>query len=117
MDKHRVLIADDNAMLRMAIQKVLQHAGLDVVAVGDGQQALLAAQREHFDLIVLDSNMPVLSGPDACQALKADPALAGVFVILLSGEEEPAPCGADRYVLKDRAFAGLVQVIHEFFPT
>ena len=101
----RVLIADDNADLREYIVGLLRGA-YAVEAVVDGQAALEAARRQKPALVLSDVMMPGLDGFGLLRALRADPALRDVPVILLSaraGEEstvEGLEAGADDYLSK-----------------
>ncbi len=103
--KCRVLIADDNADMRDYVARLLG-GQYDVEAVADGSAALAAARRELPDLIVADVMMPVLDGFGLLKELRADAALHGVPVLLLSaraGDEsrvEGWAAGADSYLVK-----------------
>ncbi|AWN53756.1 ATP-binding protein [Methylobacterium sp. 17Sr1-1] len=102
----RVLLADDNSDMRAYVRRLLGDAGHGVEAVGDGQAALAAARRRAPDLVLSDVMMPGLDGFGLLAALRADPALRGIPVILLSaraGEEariEGLAAGADDYLIK-----------------
>ncbi len=103
----RIIIADDNADMRAYVTKILTHGGYDVLAVEDGDAALKAARRCPLpDLILSDVMMPGLDGFALLRALRADPAMEGLLVILLSaraGEEarvEGLAAGADDYLTK-----------------
>jgi signal transduction histidine kinase len=101
----RVLVADDNADMRTYLRDLL-HPMYQVEAVGDGAAALEAARRAHPDLILSDVMMARLDGFALLRAVRADPALRDVPLILLSaraGEEsrlEGLAEGADDYVVK-----------------
>ncbi|HET6531844.1 MAG TPA: response regulator [Actinoplanes sp.] len=101
-----VLVADDDADIRDLVAFKLEQAGLDVVAVADGQAALEQARLRHPTLAVLDVSMPGLSGIDVCRMLRADPATAAVLVIMLTARvqeqdvEGGFSAGADDYVTK-----------------
>lgn len=103
---HRVVLADDNADMRGYIARLLEAQGFAVTAVGDGEAALEAARREAPDLILSDVMMPRLDGFGLLRAVRADPALAGTPVLMLSaraGEEakvEGLEAGADDYLVK-----------------
>jgi two-component system, OmpR family, response regulator MprA len=58
----RILIADDDELIRHLISGVLSYAGFDVNVASDGQQAWEALLREHYDLLVTDNEMPYLAG-------------------------------------------------------
>jgi PAS domain S-box-containing protein len=104
-DKPCVVLADDNADLREYARRLLsEHYAVHVVA--DGQAALDAARELHPELIVSDVMMPRLDGFGLIRALRADPQLRAIPVILLSaraGEEsriEGLDRGADEYLVK-----------------
>jgi two-component system, OmpR family, response regulator MtrA len=102
----KIVVADDDADIRDLVVFKLQHSGHDIVAVGDGAAAVAACQLEIPDLVILDVMMPGMSGLEACRAMRADPALAGVPVILLTARAQEADIengfsvGADDYVVK-----------------
>ena len=66
-----VLVADDNATNRLVFRTVLEAGGHKVVTAVNGQDALDAAGREPFDIILLDVFMPVMTGPDAAARIRA----------------------------------------------
>jgi PAS domain S-box-containing protein len=103
----RVLLADDNADMRAYVTRILQAGGYDVTAVPDGLAALAAARAgSPPDLVLSDVMMPHLDGFGLLRALRGDPVMAGVVVILLSaraGEEarlDGLAAGADDYLVK-----------------
>jgi PAS domain S-box-containing protein len=103
----RAVLADDNADMRAYVTRILEAGGYEVVAVADGQAALAAARSgTPPDLVLSDVMMPKLDGFGLLQALRGDPALREVLVILLSaraGEEarlEGLAAGADDYMVK-----------------
>ncbi len=102
-----ILLADDNADMRAYVAGILKQGGYQVEAVSNGQAALDAARRGPLpDLILTDIMMPGLDGFTLLRELRADPAMAGLLVILLSaraGEEariEGLAAGADDYLIK-----------------
>jgi signal transduction histidine kinase/DNA-binding response OmpR family regulator len=103
--RFRVLLADDNADMRDYARRLLAER-YEVEAVADGQAALDAARRQRPDLVLSDVMMPRLDGFGLLQALRGDPDLRDVPVVLLSaraGEEakiEGIEIGADDYLVK-----------------
>ena len=101
----RVLLADDNADMREYVSRLLR-PGYEVIAVTDGEAALAAVRHQPVDLILSDVMMPKLGGFELLEAVRADPRLASIPVILLSaraGEEatvEGLEAGADDYLVK-----------------
>jgi two-component system phosphate regulon response regulator PhoB len=80
-----VVIADDDSDIRRLVTISARRAGLEVVAdVADGDEAIEAIRRFIPDLAILDVAMPGLTGVEICELVRADPALAGVRVLLLS---------------------------------
>ncbi|GAA2864822.1 hypothetical protein Acy02nite_14090 [Actinoplanes cyaneus] len=101
-----VLVADDDADIRDLVAFKLEQAGLEVITVGDGQAAVEQARTRRPTLAVLDVSMPLLSGIDVCRMLRADPATAGMLIIMLTARvqeqdvEGGFSAGADDYVTK-----------------
>jgi PAS domain S-box-containing protein len=101
-----VLLADDNADMRNYVRRLLRAAGFRVEAVSDGAEALARARRHRPDLVLSDVMMPNLDGFGLLAALRRDPALNDIPVLLLSaraGEEakvEGLSSGADDYLTK-----------------
>jgi signal transduction histidine kinase/DNA-binding response OmpR family regulator len=101
-----VLLADDNADMRGYVCRLLETQGYTVVPVGNGEAALSAARDAPPDLVLTDVMMPGLDGFGLLRAIRTDPALASVPVIVLSaraGEEaklEGLQAGADDYLIK-----------------
>ena len=116
----RILVADDDVDIRELVEFKLSTLGHDVVAVGDGAAAVEACRSERPDLAVLDVMMPGVSGLDAIRAIRADPALADLPVILLTARAQESDVetgfdsGADDYITKPfspRELASRVQAL------
>ncbi|HZD89189.1 MAG TPA: ATP-binding protein, partial [Pseudolabrys sp.] len=101
-----VLLADDNADMRNYLERLLRSAGFEVDAHADGAAALEAARRNPPGLVLSDVMMPTLDGFGLLTALRDEPALSEIPVLLLSaraGEEERIAglkSGADDYLTK-----------------
>jgi DNA-binding response OmpR family regulator len=104
--KARILIADDEPNIVLSLEFLMKKEGFEVAVVGDGDAALQKAAEFVPDLILLDVMMPKKSGYEVCEALRADPARAGVKIIMLTAkgrETEIAKglaLGADAYITK-----------------
>ncbi|BBZ46069.1 ATP-binding protein [Mycobacterium parmense] len=104
-ERRLVLIADDNADMRAHLDRVLS-THFETMLVGDGKSALAAARDRRPDAIVTDVMMPGLDGFEFVAAIRADPALAAIPVLMLSaraGAEavtEGFAGGADDYLPK-----------------
>ncbi len=81
----RVLLAEDDPVNQMVAWSLLQAAGLEVDMVGDGAQALRRASLQHYDLILLDMEMPEMNGLDAARAIRRQTAHALTPIIALTG--------------------------------
>jgi DNA-binding response OmpR family regulator len=66
----KILVVDDDAMLRRMVRFILLGEGYSVAAAGDGKQALDMLDREHVDLVVLDVSMPEMDGYQLCRTLR-----------------------------------------------
>jgi PAS domain S-box-containing protein len=103
--RERIVMAEDNADMRDYVARLLSERW-EVEAVGDGNAALEAIRRARPDLVVTDAMMPGMDGFGLLRALRADPALRSIPVVLLSaraGDESTAEgldAGADDYVVK-----------------
>lgn len=102
----RILIADDDVILSELLRFRLEGAGHRVAVAADGMAALDTARSGSIDLIVLDSMMPVIAGPEVLARLKSDPRTAGIPIVMLtarSGESDVVAAlkgGASEYVTK-----------------
>lgn len=108
----RVLVVDDEPALRKVIRASLAAAGFRVEECGSGQESLGVAERQRFDLILLDSNMPGMSGLEACRRLRALAPHTGILMVTVRDAEEDKvlalEAGADDYVTKPFRYRELV---------
>lgn len=113
----RVLIADDEPNIVMALEFLMEHGGYDVRTVRDGEEALTALEEFKPDLVLLDLMMPKRNGYDVCQWIRATPSLAGTKVLMLTAKgrdvdvEKGLGVGADAYVTKPFATKELVEKV------
>lgn len=101
-----ILIVDDLPVNRILIARYIERLGHHILEAGDGQEALQIVRAQPVDLILLDIMMPVLNGFETLAALKSDPALASIPVVVisaLSDLESVARCirlGAEDFLFK-----------------
>lgn len=101
-----ILIADDDPILVEILKFHLEAAGHSVSAAGDGEAALEAARANPPALVVLDSIMPRMAGPEVLAQLKADQTLRDIPVVMLSARDSEADVvagfegGAAEYLTK-----------------
>jgi DNA-binding response OmpR family regulator len=114
----RVLVADDEDDIRALVCLAVTKAGCTVTSsVADGGTALATARADVPDLAVLDVSMPGVTGLEVCTALRADPATAGIRILLLSAGASlddvarGLAAGADAYLAKPFGVAGLVHQV------
>lgn len=105
MDRRPILIVDDYAGARYLRSRILNDAGYEVVEASNGEEALRIAAAVRPSLVLLDVNLPDISGTDVCRRLKADPATADIPVIQITGawmseqsRQEGLDSGAERYL-------------------
>ncbi len=102
----RILIADDIPDLLQALKDTLEREGFEVVAAGDGVSALEAIRADPPDIAVLDLMMPRMDGFAVCRALREDPLLENLPVVILSAsgsrenKVEGLDLGADDFITK-----------------
>jgi two-component system sensor histidine kinase RpfC len=105
--KLRIVVADDNPTNREVVGKILERSGHTAILVNDGEQALDAIERESPELVILDRNMPGVSGIEALQALRLmTRGRERLPVIMLSADVTPEAkrealeAGADAFLPK-----------------
>ncbi len=102
----RIVLMEDDAGTRALIASVLKKDGHEVLAAEDGAQGLLLVEAERPDLVISDVQMPELNGFQMLAALRSNPLVAAVPVILLTSLQERAhmrigmTSGADDYITK-----------------
>src|SRR5690242_16111026 len=102
----KVLVVEDDIDIQDLVVALLGRVGYDVVVEGSGDDGLLTALSQSFDLVILDWMMPGLSGLEVCRALRADPRGKTVAVLMLTAKAQEADidqaftAGADDYMVK-----------------
>ena len=115
------LAADDNEDSRKLASLILKREGMIVAQAEDGQQALDQAATGEFDLILMDLEMPVMSGLDAIRAIRALQPPRTVKIVGLSAHADDAArreclaAGADAYLVKPMRLADLQKVLAGLF--
>jgi two-component system sensor histidine kinase RpfC len=114
-----ILVAEDNKINQLVIKQVLEKAGHTVVLAEDGEQALDMLERDTFEMLILDMNMPKVSGVDVAKAYKFMRPRSKAPVILLTADATPEAkracyeAGADRYLTKPLEPKRLLWIIAE----
>ncbi|MFP4634964.1 MAG: response regulator [Nitriliruptoraceae bacterium] len=88
--KRRVLLVDDDPVLREVLSTVLDLEEFAVTTAVDGEQALTLVAEEPPEVVVCDVDMPGIDGFEVCRRLRADPAASQLPVVLLTAHGGPA---------------------------
>jgi PAS domain S-box-containing protein len=98
----RLLVVDDNQDAAMSLAELLRFGGHPVHVAYDGAQALEAMREQRPEVVFLDLGLPGMDGFEVARRVRADPALAGVRLVALTGYGQPA----DRAATEAAGFAG-----------
>lgn len=103
---HKVLIVDDEPGIVMSLEFLMKREGYAVSVANDGPSGLAAIRGQRPDLVLLDVMMPGMNGFDVCAAVRADEALAGVKILMLTAKGRDTDTakglavGADAFMTK-----------------
>jgi CheY-like chemotaxis protein len=81
----KIVVVDDDAKVIILVEKVLTELGFRVFSAGEGKKALELVKQEKPVLLISDILQPGIDGVGLCQAIKEDPQLEDIKVILMSG--------------------------------
>ena len=115
----KILIADDEPNIVISLEYLLQREGYAVLVARDGQEALDTIAREQPALVLLDVMMPHKTGIEVCQAVRADEALQGTKILMLTAKGRETDVakgmalGANAYMTKPFSTRELVQKVAE----
>ena len=107
--ENTVLIVDDEPHIRMLLEESLvdlEDQGISLLSAANGREALQLIEAHRPRLVLLDVMMPELSGYEVCEQVRANPALAQVYILMLTAKGQEADrlrgleAGADDYVTK-----------------
>jgi DNA-binding response OmpR family regulator len=102
----KILIAEDEGDIRDLIIFTLRLANYDIVEASNGEEAVTLARQEVPNLILMDVRMPIMTGYEACAAIKAEPNLKDIPIIFLSAKGQDSEiqaglqAGAMEYLIK-----------------
>ncbi|MDH6374487.1 PAS domain S-box-containing protein [Paenibacillus sp. PastF-3] len=115
-----ILLAEDNSINALVLTKILEKMGHNVTAVTNGIEAVEAARKNSFDLILLDLHMPIMNGIDAMKVLKDEhkencPPIVAVTANALMGDREKClAAGMDEYISKPVKREVIVKMLDQF---
>ena len=117
----RVLLAEDNAVNQTLATRLLEKCGFLVFAVGDGQAAVEAIEKDHFDVVLMDIQMPKMDGFEAAAAIREKEKSSGVRIPIIaltanalkSDEDRCLAAGMDAFVSKPIRTSELFEAIEK----
>jgi DNA-binding response OmpR family regulator len=116
----KVAVIDDDASVRELCRTVLIHEGFQVVEAVDARSGILLVAKERPDLVLLDVMMPEVDGMEVLRALKSDPDLSQIPIIMLTALDGvgqislASTAGADGYVTKPFEVEDLLSLVRRF---
>jgi DNA-binding response OmpR family regulator len=117
-----VLIADDEPHVVELVRVTLEDERVRVFEAGDAETALAVAEALAIDLVLLDVHLPDRSGLEVCRALRANPRLAGVRIVMLTAAAQQddvargIAAGADDYLTKPFSPVHLLTLVDQQLP-
>lgn len=115
----KLLLADDSVTIQKVVGISFANEDIELVTVDNGDDAVTKAREVRPDVVLADVVMPGLNGYEVCEALKGDPATAGVPVLLLTGtfeafdDERASACGAAGHIAKPFEAQALVDRVRD----
>jgi CheY-like chemotaxis protein len=120
----RVLVAEDNPVNQTVIARALERAGCGADIVGDGEQALQALSERHYDLVLMDCQMPVIDGYEATRELRRressghhTPVIAMTAHAMDGAAEDCLRAGMDDYLSKPLRRGQLNEALRRWIPS
>jgi len=115
-----ILIVEDNELNMMLFHDLLEMRGYNILQAREGIEALKLARRHRPDLIVMDIQLPGMSGLEVTKWIKEDDALRAIPVIAVTAfamrgdEEKIRQAGCDAYIAKPMSTSGFLKTIERF---
>jgi two-component system alkaline phosphatase synthesis response regulator PhoP len=115
----KVVVVDDEPFILMMIEDKLKIAGIEVVTLRSGVNAVETVKNEKPGLVILDWMMPEVSGIEVCRALKQDHDIADIPIFMLTAKGQDADeqlglqCGVERYITKPFSPRALLEMVQE----
>ena len=122
MSERTILYIEDNEYNRKIVRQLLGRTSYRLMEAVDGESGVAMAQKELPELILMDVQLPKMSGLDATKALRSDPRTKDIPIIVitsfaLSGDrEKAADAGADSYLAKPYSPRELLALVRHYLP-
>ncbi len=122
MGVKKVLIAEDSSVIQNLTKKILQFQNFDISSVKNGKDVLKSLEKESFDIILLDINMPVMDGMECAKAVRAlpDPVKSKIPIVAITGnaknytEQDFQSVGINEFIPKPLDFDKLVDTVKKW---
>lgn len=118
----RILLVEDNEANRYLATFLLENSGFSVLHAGNGREAVIAAQNEKPDLILMDIQMPEVDGYEAARRIKSEPHLAHIPIVavtsyaMVGDREKAVDIGFAGYIEKPIVTETFISEISRFIP-
>ncbi|QPC46471.1 response regulator [Mangrovibacillus cuniculi] len=115
----RILLAEDEEILRMLIVDTLEDEGYEIVEAADGEEAISYLNKEQFDLLIVDYMMPGKTGLEVIKEVKSNPTLTSMKILMLSAksqqedQQKVLAVGADMFLSKPFSPMYLIELLEE----
>ncbi|HSN90621.1 MAG TPA: response regulator [Anaeromyxobacteraceae bacterium] len=113
----RILVIDDEAVVKELLARVLGKAGHEVVAVSNGEEALREIVKARFDLLIVDKNLPGMNGLDVMRLVRGhEPHLRAILITAYptrESEVEAKELGIHAYVVKPFGIVAMIATVDE----
>lgn len=118
----KILIAEDSSVIQNLARRVLGMQNYDITSAKNGQEVLDFLEKEDFDILLLDINMPVMDGMECAEAIRAlgDEKKSGIPIIAITGNaknytmEDFKTAGINEYLQKPLNFDLLVNMVNKY---
>lgn len=106
MSEKTILLVDDTKLFLQLEKTFLQRSGVNILTASNGSEALDLARKHSPDVVFLDLNMPIMDGDECCRAMKNDPELRGMAIVMVTTDGRPQDlercrdAGCDEILLK-----------------
>lgn len=117
-----ILIVDNDPNILLSLEYLMQQAGFEVVIAEDGEQALARVDTTPPDLLLLDSNLPDISGYEVLERLRSEASTSHLPIIMLTAygrdaeREKGLALGANDYIIKPFSPQLLIERAHALLP-
>jgi len=117
----KVLVAEDSSVIQNITKKVLQFQNYEITSVKNGKQVLDKLQKQSYDILLLDINMPVMDGMECARRIRSmqDEKLSQIPIVAITGNaknysiEDFKEAGINEYLQKPLNFDRLVEVVND----